>query len=77
MLLSSLRQQPHRTFRCGINCELNCAQAALSPVHLFNKLDPTVGVTINNVVFSIVRIDALSFVFPHHPSDERLVDSAS
>ena len=28
-------------------------------------------------LFWIVRIDALSFVFPHHASDERLVNSAS
>ena len=28
-------------------------------------------------LFSIVRFDALSFVFPHHASDERLVDLAS
>ena len=28
-------------------------------------------------LFSIVRFDALSIVFPHHASDERLVDSAS
>ena len=46
MLLSSLRQR----------------QAPCRRFAFIQHLDPTVGVTINTVIFPIVRIDALSFV---------------
>jgi hypothetical protein len=43
-----LRQRQHRTFREGINCELNGTQAALSPFSFIQQLDPTIDVSINN-----------------------------